>query len=134
MFSGIAVFNPNDEAVQVALRVFNAEGLGRGERQFVLGKNQRLSDILENLIPESAGLNGGYIILDASQVWLHKNSLAIMGWTSSRQCFPWFKNEASLTSFRLDFLDWTGSSLPHAPYSGRHLSDPFDRLPRSQYG
>ena len=67
MFSGIAVFNPNDEAVQVALRVFNAEGLGRGERQFVLGKNQRLSDILENLIPESAGLNGGYIILDASQ-------------------------------------------------------------------
>ncbi len=67
MFSGIAVFNPNDEAVQVVLRVFSAAGLGRGEKQFVLGKNQRLSDIIENLIPESGGLNGGYIILEASQ-------------------------------------------------------------------
>ena len=67
MFSGIAVFNPNDGPVQVVLRVFNAEGLGRGETEFVLAKHGRLSDILENLIPESAGLNGGYIILDASQ-------------------------------------------------------------------
>ena len=67
MFSGIAVFNPNDEPVQVALRVFSAEGLGRGEMQFVLGRHRRLSDTLENLIPESAGLNGGYIILEASQ-------------------------------------------------------------------
>ena len=32
MFSEIAVFNPNDEAVQVVLRVFSAEGLGRGEK------------------------------------------------------------------------------------------------------
>ncbi len=67
MFTGIALFNPNTQSASVTVSVFDREGKLVGTAQIELGPNQRLSDTVENLIPDSSGLLRGYIIIDSTQ-------------------------------------------------------------------
>jgi hypothetical protein len=69
-FTGLALFNPQSQATAtVTIRVYNRLGLLVGERTLQLDPRSRISDVLAspNLVPESAGLVGGYIRLISSQ-------------------------------------------------------------------
>lgn len=39
-FSGIAIFNPKDEEVEVCLKMFSTGGLGKGEARVRLGRKK----------------------------------------------------------------------------------------------
>ena len=67
LFTGIALFNPNPESAEVTLKVFDREGNLVGQTTIRLSKNQRLSDVVENLIPATAGLIRGYIVIESEQ-------------------------------------------------------------------
>lgn len=66
-FTGIALFNPNEASAQVQVEVFDRDGGLVGETTAQLAPGQRLSEVLENLIPSTEGLIRGYIIVTASQ-------------------------------------------------------------------
>ncbi|MDA2926236.1 matrixin family metalloprotease [Acidobacteria bacterium AH-259-G07] len=66
-FTGIALFNPNMQSAQVTITVFDRDGNQVGQKSLTLGRNQRLSDLVENLIPETADLIRGYIVIDSTQ-------------------------------------------------------------------
>ncbi len=67
-FTGIALFNPNAQDAQVSLKVFNRTGTQVGNtRNITLGPRNRLSDLVENLVPGTASLIQGYISVDSSQ-------------------------------------------------------------------
>lgn len=66
-FTGIAVFNPNQTAVAVTVSVFDRQGRQVGSSASIgLGPRQRTSRLLSELVPESADLVGGYILLAAT--------------------------------------------------------------------
>ncbi len=66
-FTGLALFNPNSGIAEVTIRVFDRDGNLVGERTLTLGVNERLSQLVEILVPESAGLLGGYIEVVSDQ-------------------------------------------------------------------
>ena len=69
-FTGLAFLNPNASEVQIDVEVYDREGHLVGEAQVVLGALQRISRLLADadvLVPESAGLIGGYVMITASQ-------------------------------------------------------------------
>ena len=66
-FTGLALFNPNSGTAEVTIRVFDTEGDLVGERTLTLGVNERLSQLVETLVPESADLIGGYIEVVSDQ-------------------------------------------------------------------
>ncbi len=66
-FTGIAVFNPNQTDVAVTVSVFDRQGRQVGSSATIgLGPRQRTSRLLSELVPESADLVGGYILLTAT--------------------------------------------------------------------
>ena len=65
-FTGIALFNPNLVDALVEVVVIGAEGLPRGRMEFVLKAGERLSRVLPELVPESAGQVGGYVLVQSS--------------------------------------------------------------------
>ncbi|MDA2933025.1 hypothetical protein MYX82_01640, partial [Acidobacteria bacterium AH-259-D05] len=67
-FTGISLFNPNQQSAQITLRVFDRNGTLVGETDsIVLEQNQRLSELVEDLIPETADLIGGHIVVESTQ-------------------------------------------------------------------
>ncbi len=66
MFTGIALFNPNPSDAEVELTVIGSEGVPIGRIQLVLKPGQRLSKVLSELVPESWGRVGGYVLVQAS--------------------------------------------------------------------
>ena len=62
-FTGIALFNPNLVDALVEVVVIGADGLPRGRMEFVLKAGERLSRVLPELVPESAGQVGGYVLV-----------------------------------------------------------------------
>jgi len=66
-FTGLALFNPNSGIAEVTIRVFDRDGNLVGERTLTLGVNERLSQLVEILVPESAGLLGGYLEVVSDQ-------------------------------------------------------------------
>lgn len=66
-FTGIALFNPNAESASVTVRVLDRDGNLVGARQLSLGKTQRVSDTVQNLVPASAGLLRGYIVMESTR-------------------------------------------------------------------
>ena len=65
-FTGIALFNPNLADAQVAMVVTGSGGQPTGGLEFVLKAGERLSRTLLELVPESAGQVGGYVLVQSS--------------------------------------------------------------------
>ena len=65
-FTGIALFNPNLEDALVEIAVAGSNGLPTGQVEFVLKAGERLSRVLPELVPESAGQVGGYVLVQSS--------------------------------------------------------------------
>lgn len=67
-FTGIALFNPNSQSTQVTLKVFDRNGTQVGAtRNLTLGPLNRISDLVENLVPGTSSLIQGYILVESSQ-------------------------------------------------------------------
>ena len=67
IFTGIAVFNPGDVSTEVSLKVFDARGILQGEAaRKVLEPKARFSDLIQNLVPQSRGLLGGFVVLEST--------------------------------------------------------------------
>ena len=67
-FTGIALFNPNTQATQVTLKVFDRNGNQVGNTRTVsLGPLNRISDLVENLVSGTSTLVQGYITVDSTQ-------------------------------------------------------------------
>jgi hypothetical protein len=64
--TGIALFNPGSETVQLTLKVFTAEGAESGETTVTLQPGRRLSRRVSELLPMTEGQIGGYITLSAT--------------------------------------------------------------------
>ena len=65
-FTGIALFNPNLVDALVEVVVIGADGVPRGQMELVLKAGERLSRVLPELVPESAGQVGGYVLVQSS--------------------------------------------------------------------
>ena len=66
-FTGIALYNPNPSSAQITVRVFDREGNLVGETSLTLSENERISQLIEVLIPETADLIGGHIEVESTQ-------------------------------------------------------------------
>jgi len=67
-FTGIALFNPNDQSAAVAVKVFDRAGAQVGDtRNLTLGPRNRLSELVENLVPGTADLVQGYISVESTR-------------------------------------------------------------------
>ena len=67
IFTGIAVFNPSNVSIEVTVKVFNSKGEPQGETFLTLEPKARISGLIENLIPQSASLIGGYVVLESTE-------------------------------------------------------------------
>jgi hypothetical protein len=67
-FTGIALYNPNPSSAQITVRVFDREGTLVGEKALSLSENQRISQLVEALIPETADLLGGHIVVESTRL------------------------------------------------------------------
>ncbi len=65
-FTGLALYNPNPAAAQVTVRVFDVSGQNKGERTIPLGPGTRSSGLVPDLVPGTAGVVGGYIVVESS--------------------------------------------------------------------
>ena len=89
LFTGIALFNPNDETAQVWVQVFDTNGNLAGQKEIVLGSHQRRSELVENLIPQTADLIGGYLVVEsdrnlAAQLLFGNNTLQFLSAVSPK--------------------------------------------------
>lgn len=66
-FTGLALFNPNPQAAQATIQVFDRDGAPVGERSLQLEAGARTSRVLPELVPESAGLLRGYIVVESTR-------------------------------------------------------------------
>jgi len=66
-FTGIALYNPNPSSAQITVRVFDREGMLVGEKSLSLSENERTSQLIEELIPETADLIGGHIVVESTR-------------------------------------------------------------------
>ncbi len=67
VFTGLAVLNPNPRSTAVTVSVFAADGTRAGEKNFDVEAGHRLVGLLSDLIPESAGLVGGYVVIRSTE-------------------------------------------------------------------
>jgi len=66
LFTGLAFYNPNQEAVSVTVGVHSQSGLEVGIGAVELGPGERVSQLLSQIVPESEGQQGGYILVKAT--------------------------------------------------------------------
>jgi hypothetical protein len=66
-FTGLAIFNPNTRKATVTIRVFDSLGEIVGETDIELDPGERISQILAVLVPETAGLVRGSVLLISDQ-------------------------------------------------------------------
>ncbi len=66
-FTGLALYNPSEADAQVVLQDYTAEGRLSGESRLTLKRGERLSRLLPELVPRSAGQAGGYVLVRSSQ-------------------------------------------------------------------
>jgi len=60
-YTGLALFNPGTQAANVTIEVYTADGNKSGELNQELGPGRRLSKLLRELIPDTAGQVRGFI-------------------------------------------------------------------------
>ncbi len=66
-FTGLALFNAGAAAADVLIEVFDDSGQLTGSTSLVLTPGQRTSQLLPELVPASAGQQGGYVVLTSDQ-------------------------------------------------------------------
>ncbi len=67
IFTGIAVFNPGDVSTEVRIEVFDSAGKLQGvAARRNLEPKSRFSDLIQNLVPQSRGLLGGFVVLEST--------------------------------------------------------------------
>ncbi|UCF37382.1 MAG: hypothetical protein JSU96_00470, partial [Acidobacteriota bacterium] len=66
-FTGLAIFNLQSVETSVRIEVFSANGTRVGATEFTLGAGQRISRLVSEFVPASAGQAGGYVRLWAEQ-------------------------------------------------------------------
>jgi hypothetical protein len=64
-FTGIAMLNPGDKAIEVTISVFDEKGWMTGINMLSLAPGQRLSQTLGQLVPSVAGQQRGYVMVNA---------------------------------------------------------------------
>ncbi|MFZ0427805.1 MAG: carbohydrate binding domain-containing protein, partial [Acidobacteriota bacterium] len=69
-FTGLALFNPGDDAVVVRIEVRSSEGTLRGFLDCPLPARGRISDLIANLLPATERQVGGYILLSSDRDFL----------------------------------------------------------------
>ncbi|RPI25792.1 MAG: choice-of-anchor D domain-containing protein [Acidobacteria bacterium] len=65
--TGLAFFNPGTVTSTVGLQVFRNDGTLSGRATFDLAPGARVSKLLTELVPKTAGQAGGYVLMEASQ-------------------------------------------------------------------
>ncbi len=66
-FTGLAFSNPSEtETITINVEVFDAQGVSAGSAMVELGPGERQSDLVENLVPGSSSLLGGYICVEST--------------------------------------------------------------------
>ena len=85
-FTGLALFNPTLETADVTIEVFSAEGEKTGELELQLGPSKRISELLTELIPSTAGQLRGFHcdsldrgIGGSGTVWGHRPKPVVRG-------------------------------------------------------
>ena len=68
-YTGLGLYNPGLTAASVTVRVYRADGQLTGTKQLSLGPGCRIARLLHEaeLVPESAGQVGGYVIMESTQ-------------------------------------------------------------------
>ncbi|MCY3775171.1 MAG: matrixin family metalloprotease [Candidatus Aminicenantes bacterium] len=67
IFTGIAVFNPGDVSTEVSLQVYDSQGVLQGEAGGIaMQPKARFSDLIQNLVPPTRGLLGGFVVLESN--------------------------------------------------------------------
>ncbi len=66
-FTGLAFFNPGLVDAQLTIDVVRANGQLAGRAQLELGAGERLSKLVVELAPETAGEAGGYVLVRSDQ-------------------------------------------------------------------
>jgi hypothetical protein len=68
-FTGLAFFNPNTQAADITIRVFDRDGQLRGQTAapIRLGPRQRFSELVAALLPATANLIGGHIVVESTR-------------------------------------------------------------------
>jgi len=62
-FTGLALYNPNAQAADITIQVFDSTGDSTGVHEFTLDPGKRISDLVANLVPETMGQVRGYIVI-----------------------------------------------------------------------
>ncbi len=66
LYTGLALYNPGSEPVQVTILVATAQGETAGQATFTLAPGTRLARVLPEVVPSSDGQIGGSITISAS--------------------------------------------------------------------
>jgi hypothetical protein len=68
-FTGLAFFNPNTQTADITIRVFDRDGQLRGQTAapIRLGPRQRFSELVAALLPATANLIGGHIVVESTR-------------------------------------------------------------------
>jgi hypothetical protein len=68
-FTGLAFFNPNSQDANITIRVFDSQGQLRAQTAspIRLGPRQRFSELLTALLPATANLIGGHIVVESTR-------------------------------------------------------------------
>jgi hypothetical protein len=65
-YTGLALYNPGSASSDVRISVFAADGSLKGETNLTLATGNRLSKLLPELVKESTGQVGGYIVVQST--------------------------------------------------------------------
>ncbi|MFB3902616.1 MAG: PKD domain-containing protein [Acidobacteriota bacterium] len=66
-FTGMALHNPQGRTAEVAIKVWTADGTEIGSGDVVLAPGTRISNLLTELVPSSAGATGGYVTVESTE-------------------------------------------------------------------
>ena len=73
-YTGMALHNPQGRTAQVAVTVWTADGEEAGTGHIALAPGTRISKLLTELAPSSAGVVGGYMRWSPPSPWLSSRS------------------------------------------------------------
>ena len=66
-FTGLAAYNPGEDTAELQITVVTAGGLVSGQAIEELGPGERFAKTVVELVPESNGQAGGYVLIRSSQ-------------------------------------------------------------------
>ena len=65
-FTGLAFFNPGPDPAEIEIGVFSPQGVQTGVRELQLDPFHRISRTVAELVPETEGQRGGYIVVSST--------------------------------------------------------------------